>query len=148
MATNNVINGTDIGLYIADAVGGTYTLIAFSTDASLSLAMETRDITNKDSSGFRELLESTRSGSMSGNFLYAERDGAASPAAVFGFDNLWTFWNTRAKIFVKFNTGVSGDKYYTAACYITSLEASAPTEDNTTCSITLELTGAITEATN
>tara|TARA_R100001443_G_scaffold3277_2_gene10402 strand:+ start:4077 stop:4517 length:441 start_codon:yes stop_codon:yes gene_type:complete len=146
MATNNVINGTDIGIYIADAVGGTYTLLAFSTDASLSLAMETRDITNKDSSGWRNLLESTRSGSISGNFLYAERDSAGS--AVYGFDNLFDHYKDRDQIFVKFNTGETGDKYYTAACYITSLEASAPTEDNTSCSITLELTGAITEATN
>lgn len=146
MATDNIINGSDIGLYIADAVGGTYTLIAFSQDGSLSLSMETRDVTNKTSSGWRELLESTRSGSISGNFFYAERDSSSS--AVNGYDELFNYYKLRTQVFVKFSTGVTGDKYYTAAGYVTSLEASAPTEDNTTCSVSIELTGAITEATN
>ncbi len=146
MATNNVINGTDIGIYISTTSGGTYTLVAFSTDASLSLAMETRDITNKDSSGWRELLESTRSGSISGNFLYAQNDSAG--ADVFGFVDLYGYYTGRTPLFVKFQTSGSGDSYYTASCYLTSLEASAPTEDNTTCSLTLELSGAITTATN
>lgn len=146
MATDNIINGSDIGIYISTTSGGTYTLIAFSQDGSLSLSMETRDITNKSSSGWRELLESTRSGSISGNFFYAERDSAS--ADVYGYDDIFDYYKNRTQIFVKFNTGVTGDKYYTAAGYVTSLEASAPTEDNTTCSVTIELTGAITEATN
>jgi TP901-1 family phage major tail protein len=146
MATDNIFNGSDIGLYISTSSGGTYTLIAFSQDGSLSLSMETRDITNKSSSGWRELLESTRSGSISGNFFYAERD--SSSAAVYGYDDLFGYLSNRTQIFVKFATNVTGDKYYTAAGYITSLEASAPTEDNTTCSVTIELTGAITEGTN
>lgn len=146
MATNNIINGSDIGLYISTTSGGTYTLIAFSQDGSLSLNMETRDITNKSSSGWRELLESTRSGSISGNFFYAERD--SSGADVYGYDNLFNHYKERTQLFVKFSTGVTGDAYYTAAGYVTSLEASAPTEDNTTCSVTIELTGAITEADN
>lgn len=146
MATNNIINGSDIGLYISTTSGGTYTLIAFSQDGSLSLSMETRDITNKSSLGWRELLESTRSGSISGNFFYAEKD--SSGAAVYGYDDLFNHYKLRTQVFVKFSTGETGDKYYTAAGYVTSLEASAPTEDNTTCSVTIELTGAITEATN
>lgn len=146
MATNNVINGTDIGIYISTTSGGTYTLVAFSTDASLSLAMETRDVTNKDSVGWRTLLESTRSGSISGNFLYAERDSAA--ADQFNFVDLYDYYYARTPLFVKFNTAESGDTYFTSGCYLTSLEASAPTEDNTSCSLTLELTGAINKATN
>ena len=31
---------------------------------------------------------------------------------------------------------------------MTALEVSAPVEDNATCSVTIELTGAITEGTN
>lgn len=146
MATDNIFNGTDIGLYISTTVGGTYTLIAFSQDASLSLAMDTREITNKTSSGYRELLESTRSGSVSGNFFYAEKD--SSSAAVFGFDDLFGYFENRSKIFVKIATAETGDSYYTAAGYITALEVSAPVEDNATCSITIELTGAITDGTN
>lgn len=146
MATSNIFNGTDIGLYISTSSGGTYTAIAFSQDASLSLAMDTREITNKASSGYRELLESTRSGSVSGNFFYAEKD--SSPAAVYGFDDLFGYFNGRTKIYVKIATAETGDKYYTAAGYMTALEVSAPVEDNATCSITIELTGAITEGTN
>ena len=45
-----IFNGTELGVYI----GGT--LIAAATDCSLSVSMETIDITTKDSAGLRELL--------------------------------------------------------------------------------------------
>ena len=54
-----IFNGTEFGVYIDS------TLIAAATDCSLSLNMETIDITTKDSAAFRELLGGLRSGSIS-----------------------------------------------------------------------------------
>ena len=54
-----IFNGT---VYLISIAG---TALPDQTEGSISLSMETRDITTKDSSGFRELLESTRSGSIS-----------------------------------------------------------------------------------
>ena len=54
-----ILNGTVFLL----SVGGT--ALADQTEGSISINMETRDITTKDSSGYRELLEGLRSGSIS-----------------------------------------------------------------------------------
>ena len=62
-----IFNGTELGVYI----GGT--LIAAATDCSLSLNMETIDITTKDSSGYRELLGGLKSGSISCSGLWTSR---------------------------------------------------------------------------
>ena len=54
-----ILNGT---VYLL-SVGGT--ALPDQTEGSISINMETRDITTKDSSGYRELLEGLRSGSVS-----------------------------------------------------------------------------------
>jgi predicted secreted protein len=102
--------------------------------------MDTRDATSKDSSGTRDLLEATKSGTISVSALYAED-------AAYGVDDLMTAWSGRSQLTVKFSTEVSGDHYWSAAAYVTSLEVSSGMEDNVTYSATFELTGAITYST-
>ncbi len=133
MATAGVMNGTLMGVYIGS------TLIAHSTEGSISLSMDTRDISSKDSAGARALLEGMKSGSISVSALYSE-DGA------YGADELYTAMAARTPLAVKFSTEVSGDHFWSASSYLTSLEVSASTEDNVTFSATFELTGAITYA--
>ena len=125
------MNGTLMGVYIGS------TLIAHSTEGSISLSMDTRDISSKDSAGARALLEGMKSGSISVSALYSE-DGA------YGADELYTAMAARTPLAVKFSTEVSGDHFWSASSYLTSLEVSASTEDNMTFSATFELTGAIT----
>jgi len=133
MSTANVMNGTLMGVYIGS------TLIAHSTEGSISLSMDTRDISSKDSAGARALLEGMKSGSISVSALYSE-DGAL------GADTLYTAMAARTPLAVKFSTEVSGDHFWSASSYLTSLEVSASTEDNVSFSATFELTGAITYA--
>jgi len=129
--TTGVMNGT----LMTVTVGGT--AIDMQTECSISLSMETRDITSKDSSGFRELLEGLRSGSVTFSALHAEDN-------TYNIDDLFTLWNTRASATVNFTTANTGDKEFSATAYLTSFEQSAGTEDNVTISGTFELTGAIT----
>jgi predicted secreted protein len=103
--------------------------------------MDTRDATSKSSSGTRDLLEATKSGTISVSALYAED-------AAYGVDDLMTSWAARTAIVVKFSTEVTGDHFWSASAYITSLEVSAGMEDNVTYSATFELTGAITYSNN
>ena len=133
MATSGVMNGTLLGVYV-----GT-TLVAHATEGSISLSMDTRDISSKDSAGTRALLEGMKSGSISMSALYAED-------AAYGADELYTAMAARTPLAVKFSTEVSGDHFWSASAYLTSLEVSAGTEDNVTYSATFELTGAITYA--
>jgi len=129
-----ILNGTVFLL----KVGGT--ALPDQTEGSISINMETRDITTKDSSGYRELLEGVRSGTISvsglidddgaggaGGTLFTTLDGRASVALVFGFDD------------------ASDDYNYTCNGFCTSMEVSGGTEDNVTYSATFEITGAITQ---
>jgi hypothetical protein len=97
------------------------TLIAHATEGSISLSMDTRDATSVSA-------------------LYAED-------AAYGVDDLMTAWSGRSQLTIKFSTEVSGDHYWSAAAYVTSLEVSSGMEDNVTYSATFELTGAITYTT-
>ena len=135
MATSGIMNGT-LFVVSVDTVN-----IANSTDASISMSMETRDTTNKGSSGWRSILESTRSGSVSTSALIEQGSGGK-------FENLFALLNGRTSCTVKWATNITDDKYYSATAYLTSLEMTAPTEDNTTYSATFELSGVITEGTN
>ena len=129
-----ILNGTVFLL----SIGGT--TLPDQTEGSISINMETRDITTKDSSGYRELLEGVRSGSISvsglidddgaggaGGVLFSDLTSRDAQSIVFGFDQ------------------AASDYNYSCSAFCTSLEVSAATEDNVTYSATFEITGAITE---
>ena len=134
MATSGIMNGTLIGVYVGS------TLISHATEGSISLNMDTRDSTTKDAAGQRALLEGVKSGTISVSALYADD-------ATYGVDELMTAWANRTTLTVKFSTEVTGDSFWSAAAYVTSLEVNAAMEDNASYSATFELTGAITYGT-
>jgi TP901-1 family phage major tail protein len=131
-----IFNGTNLGVYI----GGT--LVAAATDCSLSLNMETIDITTKDSAGYRELLGGLRSGSISCSGLIDYQDASNKDIT-----DLYDAWEGRTELTLKFSSEITGDESYTANGFLTSLEQSGGTEDTATYSATFELTGEVTEAT-
>ena len=127
-----IFNGT---VYIVTLGGAN---LPDQTEGSISLSMETRDITTKDSSGFRELLESTRSGSISVSGLVDDTSSAVT--------TLMTNFAARSSFAIKFgvDTGTHDDVFECSTAFVTSIETSAGTEDNVTYSATIELSGAIT----
>jgi len=131
-----IFNGTELGVYMDS------TLIAAATDCSLSLNVETIDITTKDSAGFRELLGGVRSGSISVSGLVDYLDASNKDVT-----DLWTAWEARTAVTVKFAKAneTTGELSFSASAIITSLEQSGGTEDTATYSATFELTGAITD---
>ena len=135
MPTTGIMNGTLLGVYSAS------TLIAHATEGSISLNLDTRDATTKDSSGTRDLLEGIKSGTISVSALYAED-------AAYGVDDLMTAWSGRSTLEIKFSTEITGDHFWSASAYVTSLEVNAGMEDNVSYSATFELTGAITYSAN
>tara|TARA_R100001198_G_C5206145_1_gene193242 strand:- start:307 stop:744 length:438 start_codon:yes stop_codon:yes gene_type:complete len=145
MGTDNVINGTlavlKTGTSHSDA-----TPFAFSTSASISLSMDTRDISNKGSAGWRELLEAQKSWSASVEGLYAFND--SSSASVKNYEELFDKLVARGQIYLEVSTGVTGDEYYYGQVYVTSVEQSAPMEDNVTFSASFEGTGQLQKGVN
>lgn len=132
-----IFNGTELGVYIDS------TLIAAATDCSLSLNMETIDITTKDSAGYRELIGGLKSGSISCSGLIDYLDASNKDIT-----DLWTAWENRTSLTLKFSKAneETGELSFSASGFITSLEQSGGTEDTATYSVTFELTGAITDA--
>ena len=134
-----IINGTVYLLKIG--TDGAEVAVPDQTEGSISFSMETRDITTKDSSGYRELLESTRSATISVSGL-VDDDGAGGAGS-----DLFTVLDGRNTTHVIFGLDDTADYHYECDAFVTSLEISAGTEDNVTYSATLEVTGSITEVT-
>jgi len=131
-----IFNGTELGVYIDS------TLIAAATDCSLSLSMETIDITTKDSAGWRELLAGTRSGSISCSGLIDYTDASNKDTT-----DLFVAFENRTALTLAFQKAneVTGDLAFTCTGFLTSLEQSGGTEDTATYSATFEISGVITD---
>lgn len=136
MPTTGITNGTDFLLYISTDNGSTYSKIYHSTSASLSVSMETRDASSKDSNGWKDVLEGQRSWTM-------EAEGLAALDATWGYQEVFTAMEGRTKIKLKFSTEVTSDEYFFGDGYITSLSLDAPNEDSSTFSVSIEGTGAL-----
>ena len=129
-----ILNGTVFLLKVAG------TALPDQTEGSISISMETRDITTKDSTGYRELLGGLKSGSISVSGLVDE-DGAGGAGGT-----LFTTLDARTAVALVFGFDDTSDDYnYTCNGLCTSLEVSGGTEDNVTYSATFEITGAITQ---
>jgi predicted secreted protein len=145
-----ILNGTVYVLKMG--TDGAEVQFADQTEGSLSMTMETRDITTKDSSGFRELLGGVRSASLSFSGLVDSTLTSTGDLA-FLMDQMVghsTAANARTSTHVLFgfDAAVTGDSdsLFEGDAFITSIEVSAGTEDNVSVSATLEFTGAITYA--
>jgi predicted secreted protein len=136
------MNATDVLIQFSTD-GTTYDEVGRMTSASLSISMETRDTSTKDSAGWRELLEGQKSWSLSGDGLVVYSLTGAD-----GFSDLYGYLNGRTNLYVKFGSVGSGEKVYSGRGFITSLDQEAGVEDNVTMSFSFEGTGALTEAAN
>lgn len=141
-ASTAIMNATDVLIQFSTD-GTTYDEVGRMTNASLSISMETRDTSTKDSAGWRELLEGQKSWSLSGDGLVVYSLTGAD-----GFSDLYGYLNGRTNLYVKFGSVASGEKVYSGRGFITSLDQEAGMEDNTTFSFSFEGTGALTEAAN
>ena len=141
-ASTAIMNATDVLIQFSTD-GTTYDEVGRMTSASLSISMETRDTSTKDSAGWRELLEGQKSWSLSGDGLVVYSLTGAD-----GFSDLYGYLNGRTNLYVKFGSVGSGEKVYSGRGFITSLDQEAGVEDNTTFSFSFEGTGALTEAAN
>ena len=142
MATAGILNGTSLLLYVD--VSGTKTPIAYATSGSLSVNMDTRETTNKESGGWRSLLESTRSWTMEAEGFHA------MDATNFDFQDLFAKIETRTAVDLQFSIGATpatGDTYYSGSAYITSISLDSPLEDSVTFSCSFEGTGVLADTT-
>jgi len=142
MASTSIMNSTDVVIQISEDGGTTYDIIGRATSASLSVSMETRDTTTKDSAGWSEKLEGLKSWSLSGDGLvtYSISGDFDTP------DDLFTLLTNRTLVKVKFGSTTSAEIDYTGDAYLTSYEQEAGVEENVTFSFAFEGTGVLTQA--
>ena len=140
--TTGIINGSDLKVMLA-AEGGTELLINNLTDCSISTSVDMRDTTTKSNAGYKDLLPGMMEASMTFSGMFA------SDATV-GFNEIFNFQNNKTKLDVKLthivgsgSTPNVGDKEFEAAGYITSLDLSGGTEDNSSFSCTIQLVETI-----
>ena len=141
-----IINGTNIQVYDASS-----TLVAYAQTASITINMETRDISNKESGGFAESLEGQRNWEVSLDGAYAWTNAAGS-ALTDGADDLVTKYmldsgaNTREAFTIKWgNTAAAtGDTFYTGSAFLTSFSSNGGVEDSATYSLSFIGTAGIT----
>ncbi len=135
MATTSVINTTLLAIYVEGVK------VAHATGGSIALTHAVRDITSKDSEGWRRLLEGLRSGTASVNGLLAHDSDT-------GGVELLDILMARTECEVKFMTGVTGDTVYTFDAYVGSVsQSSDAAEGNATYEASFEINGPVVKAT-
>tara|TARA_R100000951_G_scaffold65577_1_gene55330 strand:- start:52 stop:486 length:435 start_codon:yes stop_codon:yes gene_type:complete len=141
MPATSIMNSTDVVIQISTD-GSSYDIIGRATSASLSVSMETRSTTTKDSAGWDENLEGLKSWSLSGDGLvtYSIANDFETP------DELFTILANRTAIDVKFGSMTSGEIDYSGKAYLVSYEQEAGVEENVTYSFSITGTGVLTQA--
>ena len=138
-----IFNGTDLILTVSPSSGGSNAKLMHSTSCSLSVNVDTIDISTKDSAGFRDLIGGQKSFSLSADGLmdFAGVGADTEP------DELFTQMMARTSVTFVFGLAspASGDYTYSGSGFITSLEMTGGVEDAPTYSVSIEGSGALTQ---
>lgn len=135
-----ILNGTDIKVYST----GTTNLVAFAQNCTLNVNHSPREITNKESGGFKEILEGLRDFSIDIDGAYAWTGSGGALAN--GVDDVLeaNVLNARQAVsFIFGNTVGATDVSYTGSGFITSVSITGGTEDTATYSLSIEGTGVL-----
>lgn len=137
MATSGIVSGTDLRLY----VGGLS--IGYATTCTASFSMEVINTIHKDSpgSGWQTNTGGQKSGTVSFEGFVNEDSSGKKPI------DLFTLLDDKTEVGCAFKTGTSGDTRLDFSALVTSVEITAPVEENSTFSGTLTVTGAVTNTT-
>lgn len=138
MATTGTVNSRLMVIKVGTAT------VTCLTDASLSMTVETRDTTCKDTASWTSALAGKRSWELSGGAYFAYD-------ATYGAEDLFDIYASDQSTLstVKWGTTVSGDLIFSGTALLTSLNFSAPgTDENTTVEFTFMGVGALAKSTN
>ena len=140
-----ILNGTEIKVYSAS----TNNLVAFAQNCTLNVNHSPREITNKESAGFKEILEGLRDFSIDIDGAYAWTN-ANGVALTDGVDDVLeaNVLNARQQVNFIFGDTSSNDISYGGKGYITSVSITGGTEDSASYSLSIEGTGELIQTIN
>jgi predicted secreted protein len=136
-----ILNGTEIKVYSTS----TNNLVAFAQNCTLNVNHSPREITNKESNGYKEILEGLRDFSIDIDGAYAWT-AAGGTALTNGVDDVLQtdLLNARQQVnFIFGDTASQFDVSYAGKGYITSVSITGGTEESATYSISIEGTGEL-----
>ena len=137
-----ILNGTELKVYSS----GTTNLVAFAQNCTININHSPREITNKESGGFKEILEGLRDFSIDVDGAYAWTDASGTALANGADDLVNSNILTRAAVsFIFGDTAATSDVSYSGSGYITSISLTGGTEDTATYSLTIEGTGVLAQ---
>ena len=140
-----ILNGTEIKVYSSS----TNNLVAYAQNCTLNVNHSPREITNKESGGYKEILEGLRDFSIDIDGAYAWTDAQSTPAALTnGADDLLQtniLANRLAVSFIFGDTQSTHDVSYAGSGYITSMSFTGGTEDTAVFSMTIEGTSSLVQ---
>ena len=139
-----ILNGTELKVYST----GTTNLVAFAQNCTLNVNHSPREITNKESGAYKEILSGLRDFSIDIDGAYAWT-AANGSALANGIDDLLQT-NILADPIVKVDfifgdTQTTSDVSYAGSGFITSISMTGGTEDTATYSMTIEGTGVLAQ---
>ena len=136
-----IFNGTDLVLTLSSTSGGSEFKTLHATSCSISMNVDTIDVSTKDSAGFRDLIGGQKSFSLSADGLmdFTSTGSTTDP------DELFTQMMARTAVTFTFALATPAGYKYTGSGFITSLEITGGVEDAPTYSVSLEGTDAITQ---
>ena len=129
-----VQNGTDFIIQL------TTTQVSDLTSNDFEFTREMRNVTTKNSGGNSEFLPSTKSWTASLEVLVDQ-------SSAYNLEEFYDAWEAGTPLPVKFTNGVVGNVEWSGTAYITSVSPASPMEDNVTCTVSLQGTGAPSKAT-
>jgi predicted secreted protein len=130
-ATVGILNGTDLLVYSGA------NKILYSQSCKLSLNMNLRDTSNKDTSGWATSLTGQKDWSV-------EVSGLVALDATYNYGYLMSLILAGTSITLNFKTANAGDFYYSGSAYLQTISVDAPNQGNTTYSASFKGTGVLT----
>jgi TP901-1 family phage major tail protein len=136
-----IFNGTDLVLTLSSTSGGSEFKTLHATSCSISMNVDTIDVSTKDSAGFRDLIGGQKSFSLSADGLmdFTSTGSTTDP------DELFTQMMNRTAVTFTFALATPAGYKYTGSGFITSLEITGGVEDAPTYSVSIEGTDEITQ---
>jgi predicted secreted protein len=142
MATTGITNGTLIAIY--KDVSGTLTKIANATSNDFEITKDMIETTNKDSAGAKEFIAGEYGYTMSVEGMFEED---ASVGASISWKEILTDLLAGTSVTIVMTSNVTGDIKLSGAALFSNLSLSAPKNDVTTFTASIQGTGALTVGT-
>jgi TP901-1 family phage major tail protein len=139
MATPGLINGTLVALY-KDTGTPPLVKVANLTSTDFELSKDTIDATNKDGGDYKEFLVGLSGWTMNAEGIFEEDGGVTGISAKELLDDIIA----GAPITVVMTSNANGDLKLSGSAVITSFSWSAPVNDISTFSVSLQGSGPLT----